>query len=338
LCLAGVGLERYLTRRVLPAWLRVGVPLLAVAASTAALVRAERVLPRTEARIYSGDVLVFSGGERQRLALVSHRSYFELYLDRTLKLSGVDAYRYAEVLVHPALAASQRRERVLLLGGGTGVVEREILRWPEVHSLTVVVTDRTLSELARRSPWLRAANAAVLDDPRVQVVEAEPIVWLGRERSLYDAIIADLDDPIGYRQSKHFTRHTFHSIAARLTPGGVGSVQAPSPLTFHAAYASVFSTLRAAGLQTAPYHAPLPTLGEGGFFLFGASSSGALAERASSGGAMLPAGLRFLTAAGMQALFHFSADLKPSLAPDAPANTLHDQPLVELYAREHESR
>ena len=42
-----------------------------------------------------------------------------------------------------------------------------------------------------------------------------------------------------------------------------------------------------------------------------------------------------MTPAAVAAFFHFPADLRQALG-DAPANTLHSQPLVELYAEEHE--
>ncbi|HVJ18584.1 MAG TPA: hypothetical protein VM686_24355 [Polyangiaceae bacterium] len=336
LAVAAAALELYLTRERPALSARVGAPVVALLCAGLALVRAELQLPHDEVRAYGGDVLAFAGGERQRLALVSHRSHFELYVDRTLKLSSVDAHRYAEALVHPALAVAASRRRILLLGGGTGVIEREILRWSGVETLTVVVTDRTLVELARRSPWLASASTAALADRRVRIVEAEPIVWLASNQARFDAVVADVEDPVGYRQSKHFTRHALGLVAAALADGGVASLQAPSPLTFPHAFASIRTTLLATGLTFAPYHAALPAIGDGGFFLFAAADTRSLLDRATEGAQHLPAGLRYVTPRALPSFFHFAADLGPALADGVPPNTLHTQPLVELYGDDHE--
>jgi spermidine synthase len=336
LAAAAAPLERYLTRRRAGLAQRAVAPAIALLAAALSLLHSEQRLPRHEVMGYGGEVLAL-GGERQHLALVSHRSHFELYADRTLKLSSIDAHRYAEALVHPALASATRRARVLLLGGGTGVVEREILRWPEVRELVVIATDRALPELARRSPWLAGASAGALDDPRVRSVEAEPLVWLQGTKRRFDVIIADIEDPIGYRQGKHFTRHALGLVAACLETGGAGSLQAPSPLTFPGAYASIGATLRAARLDAAPYHAAVPSLGDAGFFLFASPhAERPLQDRALDGARHLPAQLRFVTRAALPAFFHFPSDLAPALAQNAPLNTLHTQPLVELYGAEHE--
>ena len=41
-----------------------------------------------------------------------------------------------EQLVHPAMALAERRDRVLILGGGDGMALREVLGYPETRSVT----------------------------------------------------------------------------------------------------------------------------------------------------------------------------------------------------------
>ncbi len=323
-------LHRYLSRERLTLALRL-LPAVALLAAVFSAILAERELPLTEARAYSGEVLLAAGGDRQRLALVSQRSHFELYLDRTLKLSSVDSARYAEALAYPALAAAAARSRLLLLGGGTGLVERELLRWPDAGRLTVVVTDRHLPEVAARATW----PAASFSDARIEIVEAEPIVFLAQTTREFDVIVADLEDPVGYREAKHYTRRFFELLAARLAPAGVAALQAPSAFGFPRAHASVRATLAAAGLEFAPYHAALPALGEGSFFLLGVAA-GSLARRLEQGSAGLPAGLRYLSRAALPALFTLPLDLQ---SPEvAPPNLLYSQPIVELYGEENAKR
>ena len=59
--------------------------------------------------------------------MTRHGANLHLFLDRDLRFSSLDEYRYHEALVHPAMAAHEHL--VLLLGAGDGLVE--ILRWPQ---------------------------------------------------------------------------------------------------------------------------------------------------------------------------------------------------------------
>jgi spermidine synthase len=73
-----------------------------------------------------------------------------LFLNGNLQFHSRDEYRYHEALVHPAMAAHGAPRRVLVLGGGDGMVVREVLRHPTVRA----------GHAGRAGP---AHDAAVLD-------------------------------------------------------------------------------------------------------------------------------------------------------------------------------
>src|SRR5207244_741336 len=82
------------------------------------------------------------------------RQPLQLFLDGRLRVRGRDAARYREALVHPAMAGPHGR--VLVLGGGDGLALREVLRFPDVRSVTLVDPDQQLVHLARTDPGLTA--------------------------------------------------------------------------------------------------------------------------------------------------------------------------------------
>ena len=49
--------------------------------------------------------------------------------------------------MHPALAALPAARRVLVLGGGDGLAVREILRYPQIESVTLVDLDPAMTRL-----------------------------------------------------------------------------------------------------------------------------------------------------------------------------------------------
>lgn len=179
----------------------------------------------------------------------------DLYLDGRLRVSGYDEYRYHEALVHPAMTGPHTR--VLVLGGGDGLAAREVLRYPDVASVTVVELDPGVVKLARTDPMLSALNAGVYEDPRLGVVTQDAFGWLRgpAARDRFDVIVSDLPDP-GITPSTKLYSQEFYGLAARaLRPGGRIAVHAGSLATRPRTYWTVESTLRAAGLLTSPYSA-----------------------------------------------------------------------------------
>ncbi|MET9609918.1 polyamine aminopropyltransferase [Streptomyces sp. NPDC006512] len=216
----------------------------------------ERVARRA---VYGGEVRVAVQTEVQELVLTgpptgSPRS-LDLYLDGRLRVSGYDEYRYHEALVHPAMTGPHAR--VLILGGGDGLAAREVLRYRDVASVTVVELDPGVVRLARTDPMLSALNARALDDPRLAVVTQDAFRWLRgpAARDRFDVIVSDLPDP-GITPSTKLYSQEFYGLAARaLNPGGRIAVHAGALTTRTRTYWTVDSTLRAAGLLTTPYGA-----------------------------------------------------------------------------------
>ncbi len=288
-----------------------------------AFVACEWLIPTSELGRYPNPVVFHHESERGKVTVTAGQEGLELWLDGRLKASTLDERRYFEALVHPAIAMAPRRARVLLLGGGTGLAEREILRHDEVESLTVVVVDRGVVDVARAQTWLRRRSHDALRSSRVNIVEREPIVWLGETNDSFDVAIVDLPDPETHLEGKNFTRHFYRRLRARLTPEGLCAVQGVSPFTAPTSFDSIVATMRAAELAPVPYHAAVPTLGDWGFVLgFVRAPSQVSFESAGP----------WLSGSSVRELSYLPADMRAK-KPGRPA-TLHDQSVVEELGRE----
>ena len=104
---------------------------------------------------------------------------------------------------------------------------------------------------------------------------------------------------------------------------GYAVVQTTSPLIARKSFWTVATTIEAAGLATAPYHAHVPSFGEWGFIV----ASHRPLRRAQA----LPPALRFLTVAGLPALFDFPPDM--ARVP-TEVNRLSNQVLVQTFEDE----
>lgn len=146
------------------------------------------------------------------------RDSLGLYLDGRLRVSARDEHRYHEALVHPAMNGPHAR--VLVLGGGDGLAAREVLRYRDVRSVTVVEIDPAVTRLARTDPALSGLNGHVYRDPRLTAVGADAFTWLRADRHRYDVVISDLPDPGVTASTKLYSAEFYGLVAEALAPVG----------------------------------------------------------------------------------------------------------------------
>ncbi|MEU2184894.1 polyamine aminopropyltransferase [Streptomyces thermolilacinus] len=179
-----------------------------------------------------------------------------LYVDGRLRVDGDDRNRHHPALVHPAMRG--RHARVLVLGGGDGLALREVLRYGDVESVTVVEADPVLVRLARTDPALARVNGYAYGDRRVRVVSAEPFHWLRTARggTPYDVVVSDLPPPGSGAGATPYSLEFYGLTARALAPGGRLAVHAGPLPERSLQYWTVEATLRAAGFTTRPYTVP----------------------------------------------------------------------------------
>ena len=81
-----------------------------------------------------------------------------LFLNSHLQFSSRDEYRYHEALVHPGLSSLPWARRALVLGGGDGLAVRELLKYPNLESITLVDLDPEMTRLFTEHPMLAPLN------------------------------------------------------------------------------------------------------------------------------------------------------------------------------------
>ena len=110
--------------------------------------------------LYADEVIFARDTRYQRIVLTQWKDDVRLFLSSHLQFSSRDEYRYHEALVHPGLAALPGARRVLVLGGGDGLAVREILKYPDVETITLVDLDPEMTRLFSTHPYLVDAQPA----------------------------------------------------------------------------------------------------------------------------------------------------------------------------------
>lgn len=295
----------------------------AFAAVAAALVGAGQITTLAEAHLYADEIVHTESTPYQRIVVTRWRDDLRLFLNNNLQFSSRDEYRYHEALVHPGLATLSGARRVLVLGGGDGLAVREILKYPQVESVTLVDLDPAMTRLFSHAPALVALNEGALTSPRVQVVNADALKWLEEADGFWDFIVVDFPDPANFALGKLYTSAFYRLLEKRLSAHGLLVVQSTSPLYARQAFWCVATTLESIGLVVHPYHALVPSFGEWGFLLAG---RGPYAPPTA-----YPVATRFLTPETTPSLFHFPADM--ARVP-TEVNQLNNQVLVRYFEAE----
>jgi len=176
-----------------------------------------------------------------------------LFLDREYQVfSGIDEF-YHEWFVHAPIQANARLpRRVLVIGGGDGLVMREVLKYESVERLVHVDIDPTMVRLAKTHPTLTRMNGRPDLDPRVSLVLGDAFRWLRRGTELFDAIYIDVPMARDYNLSMLYSREFYSLVRHRLAPGGFMAFDAPdmSCEGDSSVWRIYYSTLHAAGFRT----------------------------------------------------------------------------------------
>ena len=166
------------------------------------LLEAKRITAAAEDNIYADEIIFARDTRYQHIVLTRFKDDLRLFLNSHLQFSSRDEYRYHESLVHPGLAAIPAPRRVLVLGGGDGLALREILKYPQIESATLVDLDPEMTRLFSSNPMLTALNHGSFLSPKVHVVNADAFPWIDSNTDSFDFIVADFPDPTNYALGK----------------------------------------------------------------------------------------------------------------------------------------
>ncbi len=276
-----------------------------------------------EEQLYNDEIVHAQSTPYQRIVVTRGHRGFSLFLNGNLQFSSIDEYRYHEALVHPAFRAARSHSKVLILGGGDGLAAREVFRYPDVTSVTLIDLDGAVTKLAVGYDELASLNEHAFDSPKMRLINDDAMQWLSEHDERFDVVVVDFPDPNNFSLGKLYTTRFYALLKSHLMPGAVAVIQSTSPLFARQSFWCIDTTLRASGFTTQPYHVWVPSFGEWGYVLASLNPFQALHG--------LPDGLRFLSEDTMPVLFQFSKDM--SQVP-AEVNRLNNQVLVHYYEEE----
>ncbi len=115
-----------------------------------------------------------------------------LVLDNIIQLSELDCDRYHESFAHIQMACVAEPRRALILGGGDGILAKELLKYPGLV-IDMVDIDERVCELSKEH--LSSLHQNSFESERLNLYYQDALSFCEQCEELYDVIYADITDP-----------------------------------------------------------------------------------------------------------------------------------------------
>ena len=283
----------------------------------------ENIAYSIENNLYRDKIILSTQTQYQKIVVTKHKDDLRLFINGNIQFSSMDEYRYHEALVHIPMSVVEKKEKILILGGGDGLAAREILKYKDVEKITLVDLDNEMVELCKTNNDIVKLNEGSLSNSKVNIINNDAYKFLENNKEIYDVILVDLPDPNDDSLNKLYTNIFYRLCANSLSEDGVMAIQSTSPYYAKNAFWCINKTLESEGLNVVPYHVQVPSFGDWGFQL-------ASKKEINKENINLKVETKFLNKENIEGLFLFAEDEivdKDSII----TNTLSRPQLITYY-------
>ena len=151
-----------------------------------------------------------------------------LFLNGDWQLATYTEQIYHEYFAHVPIGVSKDVPRkILVLGGGDGMLVRELLKYDRVEHIVHVELDDQMIKLAKTHPVISVANKGALLDDRVEIHIDDAFHFVQNTEEKFDAIYIDFPVPADYNTSKIYSREFYSFAGGVLNDDGFMTMYAP---------------------------------------------------------------------------------------------------------------
>lgn len=149
-----------------------------------------------------------------------------LTLDTNFQFNSSTEFFYHQAFAHvPILLNKLVPKKVLLLGGGDGLLLRELLKYDGIESIDFIELDGKMIELAKGR--FAELNKHSLDNPKVHTQVNDGFYYLRNTKNKYDAVFIDFPYPNSYDLARLYSVEFYKYVLNALNPDGFVALDAP---------------------------------------------------------------------------------------------------------------
>ncbi len=257
-----------------------------------------------EQKLYEDPVISSKTTKYQHLTITHNKQLdeYRLYINGNVQFSSLDENRYHEELVHPIMSIKKDHKKVLVIGGGDGLVVRELNKYKDIKKITLVDLDPGMVQFAKTNKILTKINQHSFDNAKVTVLNNKAVTPAGLKKLIisnsedkknkntikknlaiihidadlflnslkekeYDVVIIDLPDPSSIELVKLYSKEFYMKLRRVMKDDAMFIIQSTSPYHAKESFLMIGRTIEAAGFDTIPLHMNIPSFGEWGWFI-----------------------------------------------------------------------
>lgn len=149
-----------------------------------------------------------------------------LALDTNFQFNTSTEFFYHEAFAHISISMNKRvPKKVLLLGGGDGLLLRELVKYEGIDSITFIELDKKMIDLAQTR--FAELNQHSISHPKVKTYINDGFYFLRNTQEKFDAIYIDFPYPNSYDLSRLYSVEFYKYVQNALTEGGFVVLDAP---------------------------------------------------------------------------------------------------------------
>ena len=244
-----------------------GMAVFVVLVLSASFLKSDDIIIFGEQKRFKDKVVFVKQSKYQKMVITSWLNHHWLYINGNLQMTTVDEFLYHEPMVHPIMELSKEHKSILIIGGGDGFNAKELLKYPDVQTITLVDLDPEMTKLGLEYTPFVMANDSSLHNSKVKIINTDGFIFLQKSTSFYDIVIVDLPDAKGVDLNKLYTTQFYNMAFNHLRPNGFMVTQAGSPYYATKAFECISKTMQHSGFKTLKLHNQVLSMGEWGWII-----------------------------------------------------------------------
>jgi spermidine synthase len=201
-------------------------------------------------------VIFFSDeGSQDVFLLKDEKNTYSLVINNQVQFTTDSEEIYHEALVGPITCATKNiPQKFLILGGGDGLVAKQIFKENQQAQVTLVDFDKRITDLFLLDPVMAELNEDSMT--KCTIINDDAFSFVQTHAEKYDIIICDFPDPDDIIFNKLYSLEFYSNLIPLLNDGGGIAVQSGSLVEDSKCFKCIGQTIQAAGFKTKPFYTP----------------------------------------------------------------------------------
>ncbi len=205
----------------------------------------------------------------QKIFIVNNKKIGNiLILDNIIQTTEFDEFIYHEMICLIPILSHPKPKNILIIGGGDGGCLKQITKFKEIKSITLVEIDKKIISCSKK--YLFKIHKNSFNDPRVKIINSDGIKFIkNNNKKKFDIIIIDGTDPVGPGK-KLFSKNFYFNCKKSLSKNGIIVSQSGTILQIKQAFKNL-NKIKKIFKYSGFYQSSVPTYYGGNIFFIWAS-------------------------------------------------------------------